>query len=86
MVKNLPSNTGDMGLIPGRGTKIPPAAGELSLRAATIEPVRSRACTPQLERSLHATTKSPRAANKTRCSQINKLKKIFLMIIFFLKC
>ena len=27
VVKNLPSNTGDTGLIPGQGTKIPPAVG-----------------------------------------------------------
>ena len=38
VVQNLPSNAGDTGLIPGRGTKIPHAAGQLSLRAATTEP------------------------------------------------
>ena len=32
MVKNLPSNAGDEGSIPGRGSKIPRAAGKLSLR------------------------------------------------------
>ena len=37
VVKNLPSNEGDMGLIPGQGTKIPNAAGQLSLRATTTE-------------------------------------------------
>ena len=40
VVKNLPPNAGDRGLIPGRGTKIPHAAGQLSLRSSTIEPVR----------------------------------------------
>ena len=30
MVKNLPSNTGDTGLIAGQGTKIPHAAEQLS--------------------------------------------------------
>ena len=30
MVKNSPSNAGDMGLIPGRGTRIPHAVGQLS--------------------------------------------------------
>ena len=40
MVKNLPSNAGDAGLIPGRGTKIPHAAGQLSPHAATTEPMR----------------------------------------------
>ena len=34
MVKNLPSNVGDMGLIPGQGTKIPHALGQLSLCTA----------------------------------------------------
>ena len=30
VVKNPPSNAGDWGLIPGQGTKIPHAAGQLS--------------------------------------------------------
>ena len=30
MVRNLPSNAGDSGFIPGGGTKIPPAEGQLS--------------------------------------------------------
>ena len=33
VVKNLPCNAGDMGLIPGWGTKIPPASEQLSLQA-----------------------------------------------------
>ena len=37
VVKNLPSNAGDMGLIPGWGTKIPHAAGQLSPHATTRE-------------------------------------------------
>ena len=37
MVKNPPCSTGDMGSIPGQGTKIPNATGRLSLRAATTE-------------------------------------------------
>ena len=37
MVKNSPSNAGDMGSIPGQGTKIPCAAGQLSLSTATTE-------------------------------------------------
>ena len=40
MVKNPPFNSGDAGLIPGRGTKIPHATGQLSPGAATIEPAR----------------------------------------------
>ena len=35
VVKNLPSNTGDVGSIPGWGTKIPHATGQLSLHATT---------------------------------------------------
>ena len=31
VVKNLPSNAGVMGSIPGQGTKIPHATGQLSL-------------------------------------------------------
>ena len=38
VVKNPPSNAGDMGLIPGQGTKIPHVAGQLSPLAETIEP------------------------------------------------
>ena len=41
VVRNTPSNAGDMGLIPGQGTKIPHASGQLSLCAAT------RACALQ---------------------------------------
>ena len=39
VTKNLPSNAGDNGLIPGRGTKIPQAAGQLSPNVAITEPV-----------------------------------------------
>ena len=48
MVKNPPSNAGDAGSIPGQGTKIPHATGQLSLRATTNEPAHSGA---------HATTR-----------------------------
>ena len=37
VVKNLPSNAGDAGLIPGWGSKIPRAAGQLSPHATTRE-------------------------------------------------
>ena len=39
MVKDLPCTAGDRGLIPGQGTKIPHAAGQLSPRATTTEPM-----------------------------------------------
>ena len=38
VAKNLPSNAGDKGLIPGQGTKIPCAVGQLSPRATTKDP------------------------------------------------
>ena len=64
MVKNPPSNAGDAGSIPGQGTKIPHAAGQLSPRTTTelarlnkragvrqtTEPTCSGARMPQLER------------------------------------
>ena len=37
VVENPPYNAGDIGLVPGQGTKIPHAAGQLSLRTATTE-------------------------------------------------
>ena len=48
MVKNLPFNAGDTGLIPGQGTKIPHAVGQLSLHTATRElAVTTEACAQQ---------------------------------------
>ena len=37
VVKNPPSNARDAGSIPGRGTKFPHVAGQLSPRATTTE-------------------------------------------------
>ena len=56
VVKNLPSNAGDIGLIPGWGTNIPHAMGQLSPCAATTEPMCPRAHMPQLKRSPCAAT------------------------------
>ena len=39
MVKNRSCNAGDTGSIPGQGTKISHAVGQLSLCAATTEPL-----------------------------------------------
>ena len=69
MVKNPPCNAEDSGLIPDQGTKIPQAAGQLSPRAKTTEPIHCN------ESILHDTTKIPRATTKTQRSQISKLKK-----------
>ena len=64
VVKNPPSNAGDMSSIPGWGTKIPHAAGQLGLQATTTEllcpnerahmlqttgPMHSGACTLHLQ-------------------------------------
>ena len=61
MVKNLPSNAGDTSLIPGQGTKIPHATGELSPRATTTELVRlnKRARMPQTTEPTHPGAHAP---------------------------
>ena len=64
VVKNPPSKAEDVGWIPGQGTKIPHAAGQLSPRATTTELVRSRACAPQLETLHPATREEPRRCNE----------------------
>ena len=51
VVKNLPSNAGNVDLIPGQGTKIPHATRQLSPHATTTEPTCSRAQVPQLRPS-----------------------------------
>ena len=53
MVKNPLSNAGDMGPLPGPGTKIP--------HATTAEPVCPRTCVPR-GKPLHAAGRSSRAA------------------------
>ena len=60
VVKNLPSNAGDAGSIPGRGNKIPHAAGQLSLCAtARMSPcAATREPTCRNEKIPQATTKT----------------------------
>ena len=92
VVKNPPSNTGDARSIPGQGTKIPHAAGQLRPCATTTELAhlneREKTRTPQVERNLsrlcavtkkilHASTKILCAATKTQRSQ---KKKIYIYI------
>ena len=50
VVKNPPSKAGEAGSIPGQGTKIQNAAGQLSPRAPTTEAMRPGARTPHLEK------------------------------------
>ena len=71
VVKNLPSNAGDMGLLCGRGTKIPQAAEQLSLLTTATEPKSSRILLPQLE-TLCTMMKIPGDTSKTRPSEINR--------------
>ena len=52
MLKNLPSNAGDVGSIPGQGMEIPHATGQLSQQATTTEPMRSRVGTLQQEKPM----------------------------------
>ena len=65
MVKNLPCNAGDSGLIPGGGTKIPHTLELLSLQATTRESERCNEIFP------HDATKIPCTVTKTGGSQIN---------------
>ena len=51
MVKNLPANAGDTGSIPGLGTKITRAVGQLSLCATTLSP-HPRTQAPQQDKQL----------------------------------
>ena len=76
MVKNLPCNAADMGLIPGQGSKIPHAVERLSLCTPTTEPQAAmresvndndkRHCVPRRR------SKIRHVATKTQCSHINK--------------
>ena len=50
MIKNPPSNVGDMGLIPGLGTTTPHVTGQLGPPATTTEPSPSRAQAPHVEK------------------------------------
>ena len=65
VVKDLPCNAGDVGLISGRGTKTPQASEQLSPHPATAAHV-----PPQ--KTPHDMRKMPRAAAETPRSQRNK--------------
>ena len=88
MVKNPLSYAGDLGSIPGRGTKIPHTAGQLSPCATateivllnkrarvpqTTEPTHSGVCAPQLEReNPHTTTREKPSAMKMDAAKNKK--------------
>ena len=61
MVENLPSNAGDVGSIPGQGTKIPHATGQLSPHATATEPahLKERARVPQTTELTHPGARAP---------------------------
>ena len=59
MVKNPSCSAGDVGIIPGQGTKIPHAMGHLSLCTLTAE-----VC---VLLNLHITTREPLRQNKRSC-------------------
>ena len=69
VVKNLPSNAGDPGSIPGRGTKIPYAAAQLSPRATTTELSRldKRARGPQPTEPTCPGAHTPQVERKPAC-------------------
>ena len=62
VIKSLPSNGGDTGLMSGWGTKIPDTVGQLNPCSTTRE-----AHIPQLEKR-----KSPCMSMKTQCIKTNK--------------
>ena len=49
MVKNPPANAGNEGLTPSQGTKIPHTLEQLSLPAATTEPIPGNESSPRLQ-------------------------------------
>ena len=65
-VKTLPCNAGYLGLIPGRGTKVPHAVEQLGPYTTTGE-----SYVPQ-QKIPHIAMKIPSATAETRCNQINE--------------
>ena len=75
VVKNPPYSAGDMGSIPGQGTKIPHAAGQLSPRATNYRAHApwSLCTTTREEKNLHATTRQKPARRNER-SHVTQLR------------
>ena len=76
MVESLPWNAGDVGSIPGQGTRVLHAMEQLGPCATTTEPRHHnlRVCAPQ-QKIPHDTGRLPHATAKTQHSQINKYFK-----------
>ena len=66
LVESPPCNAGDLGSIPGQGTRIPHALEQAGLCFATTEP---KWCKKKIP---HHTLQILHATTKTQCSQINK--------------
>ena len=65
MVKNLACKAGDPGLIPGWGTEVPHAKGQLTPFTTTNEPVHCNNRSYMMQTKIpHATTKDPMQPNK----------------------
>ena len=65
-IKNLSSSAGDEGSIPGQGTKIPYATGQLSPLTKSTEPTRE---------AMHPSERPYVLQARAQCSQINKYFK-----------
>ena len=81
MVKNPPSSRGDVGLVPGLGTKIPHDSGQLSPRHT--ERLCSKALVPQQEKPLYCTHchKDP-VQPKFKTTDIKKKKEEAWLSVF----
>lgn len=92
-IKNQPSNAGDLGSIPGKGTKTPQAWGQPHLlktgRAASALG-RLSLCTTAAEATLHkrspraTTSEAPSCHDKDQCSQ-NEREKLIISEAFISK-
>ena len=65
VIKHLPCKAGDVGLIPGLGSKTPHATEQVSRHTATTEPLGHN------QRTQAPVRKIPRATTKTQCSQVS---------------
>ena len=69
VVKNLPCNAGDMGSVPGRGTQIPHAMGQLSLHTSRQNPCAT-------VKRCHVAQPGPSAAKEKQTSKYLPNKKV----------
>ena len=70
-VKNLPRNARSMGSVPGRGTKVTHAWGQVSLQDAAAEPVCATRGRARHKETSHVTVKIQRATTEAPQSQTN---------------